>query len=293
VASGESVGQCASAVALGHVTTRPDAPVIAHFGRELALSRLEMPQRVRQGETLKFTAYWLADERPTTNYVAEWRLEAAEQTITATLPLAPGSSPTAWPAGAWIAGRAALPIPPTTPPGDYTLSLTLREPASGASLGSYAHPQSMHVEGRERVWELPEMERKVGARFGDVIELAGYDLAQTKDTLELILYWQTLAVPDQNYMFFIHIADPATGKPVTQVDAMPREFTYPTGMWAPGEVVSDEVVLSLEQVPAGEYDLVVGWYHPGDPNQRLPATDAAGNPLPDDRLVLPGGIMVP
>jgi hypothetical protein len=293
VASGKSVGEQEFPIALDRATTQPDAPIIAHLGDELALSRLDVPERVRQGETLNFTAYWLAIEQPSEDYIGEWRLESTGQTITATLPLAPGSLPTAWPAGAWIAGRAALTIPPTAPPGDYILSLTVRDPTSSASHGSYVHPRSIHVDGRERVWELPDMQQEVGARFGDMIELAGYDLKQEGDTLELTLHWRALAVPDQDYVFFVHVADPTTGVPVAQVDAMPRGFTYPTGLWAPGEIVSDKVVLLLEKVPAGRYDLIVGWYYPGDPGRRLPATDAAGNPLPDNRLVLPHSITVP
>ncbi len=293
MATGESVGEYTFPVTLERATMRPDAPIVARLGDALALSRLETPERVRQGETLNLTAYWLAVEQPSANYVAEWRLESTRQTVAATLRLAPGSPPTTWPAGAWIAGRATLSIPPTTPPGDYALSLTVREPASGVSQGSYTHPQMVRVEGRERVWELPEMQQTVGARFGGMIELAGYDLARDGDTLRLTLHWRALAVPDQHYMLFVHAADPATGRPVTQVDTMPRGFTYPTGMWMTGEVVSDEVELSLKEVPAGEYNLIVGWYTPDDPNQRLQATDATGNPLPDNRLVLPDSIRVP
>jgi hypothetical protein len=286
VATGESVGEYAFPVTLERATTRPDAPIIARFGDELALSSTEVPERVRQGETLNLTAYWLVIKRPSANYVAEWRLESTQQAVTATLPLAPGSPPTAWPAGAWIAGRASLLIPPATPPGDYALSLVVREPTSGAAQGNYTHLQPVHVEGRERVWELPQMQQEMGTRFGDrpggMIELAGYDLAQDGDILRLTLYWRALAVPDQHYMLFVHLADPATGRP-----------TYPTGMWAAGEVVSDEVELSLEKIPAGKYNLVVGWYIPDNPSQRLPATDREGNPLPDNRLILPDSITVP
>jgi hypothetical protein len=297
VATGESVGEYAFPVTLEHATTRPDAPIIARFGDELALSSTEVPERVRQGETLNLTAYWLVIKRPSANYVAEWRLESTQQAVTATLPLAPDSPPTAWPTGVWIAGRASLSIPPTTPPGDYALSLTVCEPTGGAVQGSYTHPQPVRVEGRERVWELPEMQQKVGARFGDrpggMIELAGYALAQDGDTLRLTLYWRALAVPDRHYMLFVHLADPTTGRPVTQIDTMPRGFTYPTGMWVTGEVVSDEVEISLKEVPAGEYNLAVGWYIPDNPSQRLQAIDGEGKPLPDNRLVLPDNVTIP
>jgi len=294
----ESVGEFASPVSLDQATQRPDAQTIAHFGDELALSRLKVSKRVRQGERLPLTAYWLAVERPSKDYVAEWWLEAIENSQFAIrnsqfVPLAPGSPPTAWPVGAWVAGRAALPIPPTAPPGDYTLSLTLRNPISGASLGTCTHPQPVHVLERERVWELPPMQQEVGARFGGMIELAGYDLKREGDTLHLTLHWRALTVPDRHYMLFVHLADPTTGRPVAQVDTMPRGFTYPTGLWAPGEVISDEVVLSLEGVPAGQYDLAVGWYEPNETSQRLQATDRTDNPLPDGRLVLSDSVMLP
>jgi hypothetical protein len=292
--SGESLGEHTVSITLDQATIHPGAPVLAYLGDAVALGRLDVPASARQGEMLNMTAYWLAAEQPTTDYIAEWQLATAEQTITATRALAPGSPPTTWPAGAWIAGRVTLNIPSTAPAGDYALSLTLRDPVTGNSLGSYTHPQQVHVEGQERVWELPAMQQEAGVRFGTAIELAGYDLLQERDTLRLTLYWQALAVPEGDYKFFVHVADPVTGRPATQIDAMPRESTYPTGMWVPGEVVSDELVISLHEVPPGQYALAVGWYDPDDANYpRLPATDASGNRLPDDRLVLPDQVVVP
>jgi hypothetical protein len=125
-----------------------------------------------------------------------------------------------------------------------------------------------------------------------MIELAGYDLQQSRETINLTLHWQALAPPDQHYMFFVHLADPESGRPVRQVDEMPRGFTYPTGLWASGEVVSDEVELRVEDAPAGRYDLVVGWYDP-DTKLRLDAINNAGRPLPDDRLLLPDSVHLP
>ncbi|MGB9593814.1 MAG: hypothetical protein ACPL7R_06735, partial [Anaerolineae bacterium] len=54
---------------------------------------------------------------------------------------------------------------------------------------------------------------------------------------------------------------------------------------AAGEVVSDEVVLSLAAVPAGSYRLAVGLYGPGDA-PRLAARLPDGTRLPLDRYVL-------
>jgi hypothetical protein len=136
------------------------------------------------------------------------------------------------------------------------------------------------------------MEQTVGAQFGGMVELVGYSLVQSGQTLRLDLQWKALATPDQHYMFFVHLADPGTGRPVVQVDTMPRAFTYPTGMWVPGEVVSEEVSLTIRDVAGGTYDLAVGWYDP-DTALRLPAVDNQGRPIPDNRVLLPDRVALP
>jgi hypothetical protein len=73
---------------------------------------------------------------------------------------------------------------------------------------------------------------------------------------------------------------------------MPRAFTYPTRMWAPGEIISDQVTLSLRNAPRGDYDLAIGWYDP-DTRDRLLAVDAQDIPLPDNRLLLPDSVTLP
>jgi hypothetical protein len=292
VATWESVGRYTMTVPLTQVVKRPDGPILARLGEELALSRLEIPRSAWQGEEMQVAAYWVTTRNPSKDYRVEWRLETSETSISNTRPLAPGSSPLDWPTDAWIAGWTSLHIPTTASAGAYTMSLTLRDPADGAVLGSYTHPTRIEIRERERVWELPPMDQRVGARFGSMIELAGYDLQQSRETIDLTLHWQALTPPDQHYMFFVHLADPESGRPVRQVDEMPRGFTYPTGLWAPGEVVSDEVELPVEDAPAGRYDLVVGWYDP-DTKLRLDAIDNAGRPLPDDRLLLPDSVHLP
>ena len=292
VAQWEGLGEVTTTVALAQPTLRPDGAVLAQMGDGLALSRLEVPQtEVQQGERLRLTAYWLVSEQPEAPAVAHWRLEGPA-VVSATLPLAPGSDPTTWPAGAWVAGRAAVPLPPDASPGGYTLSLVLHGPGGEPLGATYTHPHPLTVRERERAWELPAMEREVGATFGDVIELAGYDLEQDGEAVRLTLHWRALAAPAQNYMLFVHLADPDTRLPVSQVDTMPRAFTYPTGLWVAGEVVSDQVTVSLAGVPPGTYDLAVGWYDP-DTAVRLQARNAAGDLWPGDRVVLPDRVTVP
>jgi hypothetical protein len=289
VTTWEGLGEITTTVPLTRATLRPSAPILAHVEGGLALSALETPTQVRQGEKLQWTAWWLALERPQ-RASTQWQLEGPT-VLSATLPLAPGSDPATWPTGALVAGRAELPIPPDFPAGVYTLTLTLRD-AAGLPLRSYTHSRPVTVEERERVWELPEMEREVRATFGGMIQLAGYDLEEEEGALRLTFYWQALEVPDRHYMFFVHVADPSTARPVAQVDTMPRAFTYPTGMWAAGEVVSDQVEVSLENVPSGVYELAVGWYDP-ETEERLRARAADEQLLPQGRLVLPDRVVIP
>ena len=136
------------------------------------------------------------------------------------------------------------------------------------------------------------MDHKVGAEFGEMIELAGYDLSQERESLHLTLYWRALTLPDRHYMFFVHLADPESGEPASQVDTMPKGFNYPTGQWAPGEVVTDEIEISTQDVGAGRYDLAVGWYDPHT-KERLDVVDGEGRPLADGRLVLPSRVVLP
>lgn len=292
VSTWESVGRYAERVRLTEVTTRPDAQFVARLGQELGLNRLEVPRSVWQGDPLELTAYWVTLGEPSRDYTVEWRVQGPGELITSTHPLAAGSSPADWPAGAWVAGRTRLPIAPTAPPGDYTLELTLHDAVSGLAVDSYTYPETVEIRERQRVWDLPSMDRRVEARFGEMLELAGYDLRQGEKAVDLTLHWQALAMPDQHYMFFVHLADPETGRPVTQFDAMPKGFTYPTGAWATGEVVSDDVKLSLHNVPAGRYDLVIGWYNP-DTERRLPAVDRHGTAVSGDGLRLPDSVIVP
>jgi hypothetical protein len=288
VSTYEAGGEWSLPVVLELAAVLPDAPVVASFGGELALSGLEAPESVRQGDQLSVTAYWSVLEGMSADYGAEWRLRGGEKEYEFSLPLAAGAVPSDWPAGAYVAGRASLAIPSLAPPGEYLLSVTVTHPDGGA-LGTYVCPEPLLVLERQRAWELPQMEREVGARFGDLIELAGYDLDQEGGQLELALHWRALSAPDRDYTFFVHLADPVTGHPIAQIDSMPRGYTYPTGLWVAGEVVSDEVVLQLQDVPAGTYELAVGWYW-ADTMTRLEATDSSGQQLADDRLILPDAV---
>jgi hypothetical protein len=88
-----------------------------------------------------------------------------------------------------------------------------------------------------------------------------------------------------DYVVFVHLYDPKTEAIVSQADVRPLNGLYPTSWWREGEVISDEVVIALDGVNAGEYGLAVGLYTPGDV-VRLAVVAADGTILQGGRLVL-------
>ena len=64
------------------------------------------------------------------------------------------------------------------------------------------------------------------------------------------------------------------GRPVAQQDSEPVGGLRPTTTWDEGEVVHDRVgVLLPTDLPAGEYQILVGMYRP-ESGERLPITIA-------------------
>jgi uncharacterized membrane protein len=83
-----------------------------------------------------------------------------------------------------------------------------------------------------------------------------------------------------DYTVFVHLRGP-DGQTVASSDGMPTWFTvWPTSQWADaGYETRDSHVLSLPpDLPAGTYDVVVGWYN-WQTGDRLALTDDHGNVL--------------
>ncbi len=140
----------------------------------------------------------------------------------------------------------------------------------------------------------PSPDHPAGAIFGRAVRLLGYALdvtsARPGDTVKLTLYWQALAPLDRDYTVFTHLLgdpNPATGSPLwAGHDSQPDNGHYPTSAWQPGEVILDvHPLLIPAAAPPGEYRLEAGLYLL-ETMVRLPATDAAGRPLPDHAALL-------
>ena len=110
--------------------------------------------------------------------------------------------------------------------------------------------------------------------------LLGYDLDDTwavpGGVILLTLYWETdrgLIFP---YKAFTHLED---SRVWAQADDEPGCAQFPTNLWRPGDRVMDRHAIFLpEDMPPGEYPLVVGLYE-SRTGLRLDVLDQLGNPV--------------
>ena len=132
------------------------------------------------------------------------------------------------------------------------------------------------------------------AILGDAVRLLGYswdaDRAMPGATIHVTLYWQVVAPLDDNYTVFVHLLgehNPATNSSLwAGHDSQPDGGHYPTRAWQPGEIILDVHPLTIPAAaPSGDYQVEAGLYLLTSMT-RLPASDAAGNLLPGDSVVL-------
>jgi hypothetical protein len=125
----------------------------------------------------------------------------------------------------------------------------------------------------------------LNAQFGDVIELVGWCVTRdpaAPTTLRIGLAWRALDRPAGDYTAFVHLVD-AQGAILAQHDRSPGDEANPIHLWAPGETVQADFLLTLPDgdVPEGA-QLRVGLYEPIS-GRRLPQEDG------DDFVLLPAG----
>ena len=197
-------------------------------------------------------------------------------------------------------GRSVLVVPPPGVTATYGI-ITRDDPRSIARLGNIfpsahsletihdytgsAYATIFRVEGAARI--APQ--EIVHARFGDAIELIGYDRARDGDAIVLTVYWSCLAETREDYTVFAHligVLNPATQSPVwAQDDTRPGRGTFPTARWQNGEVIVDEYRLTLPpNAPRGEYQIEIGMYNLAT-GARVRIVDANGAPMESNRVI--------
>jgi 4-amino-4-deoxy-L-arabinose transferase-like glycosyltransferase len=152
--------------------------------------------------------------------------------------------------GEIVADRYRVRVPFDVPSGDYTLEVVVSDGAP-IVLGT------VKVWPGDRVLEEPPIDHRMNAKLSDAIELAGYNLDRSTDTIKLTLIWKSLKAINQDYTVFTHVLD-RSGQQIGGKDNQPVNGTYPTSHWMPGEYVIDEYLIPVQ--PSEGYTLEVGMY---------------------------------
>ncbi|HEY3342053.1 MAG TPA: hypothetical protein VGK81_08550, partial [Anaerolineae bacterium] len=145
-------------------------------------------------------------------------------------------------------------------------------------------PEVPHAIITDHLYSAPPIQHQTAITFGQSIRLLGYDLLSSTQNLSVTLYWSSAVSLSQDNKLFMHLAPITTPEPIRQEDRYTLNGMYPTGMWIPGEVVSETLALNLADIPAGVYQLAIGWYDPDTQNRLTAFTDTGL--LPDGRYVL-------
>lgn len=191
--------------------------------------------------------------------------------------------PATWPAGQVY--RLTHPLAPqTTPAGAGAVRLevcALKEDVELAC-GVVGRPQVIDQPPMLALPRLPQ--HAVDADWDGQLTLAGYDLAQEPDKIDLTLYWQVDTPPAAPLKRFVHVLD-AAGRVVAQSDAIPANGMVPMASWRVGEYVVDQLQLPLA-TEAGGARLCLGWYQP-DSGERLAVRLPTGAAPADRTLCVP------
>jgi hypothetical protein len=242
---------------------------------------------IRPGAVLEIEIVWGTTESPDADFQVELALVDGEgETRQAQrFDVSPDWPTGQWPANTIVRDRYSLVIDKWLDGGQYDVVLSLAQDEQ--LVGQRVTLGQVEMVLPERSFTVPVMMHQVDAIFGDELRLMGYDLEMEANSLHITLHWQALRRMDVSYTMFVHVIDPATNGIVTQADVVPYGFTYPTAWWEAGEVVSDEMVIPLGEVPAGQYGLAVGVYD-ANTGDRLAISGQSSELTVDlDRLILP------
>ncbi len=237
------------------------------------------PLQAAAGETLYASLLWRPDATPAAAIATSVRLIGPDGTTWTQpadeRPLGPLLPSSRWPAGEIFRQSLALPVPPGTPPGAYTLALLVYDPATSKPWPPQGRPAEPAVvaEGLNlmrvqitRPDQEPALRHSV-ARFGPLALVAATTPATTMspgDQAPVELLWQAVEAPAEPLVIVLQLLGP-TGELVANLEEEPLHGLYPTTAWTSHELVADRHTLAMpDNARPGEYRLIVGVYRVAD-----------------------------
>jgi hypothetical protein len=225
------------------------------------------PATVTQAGNIDIQIGWGSHQPPQSNDELCFQLQGGGEIVPLApcVPLAPQWPPTQWGSNEWVYTSHHYNLSPYLAGDDYQVILQVGEEATAVA-GTFS------LETQPRQFTPPRPQTTTRFIWPEALNLAGYDLNVEANTFTITLYWQARQRMEVSYKFFLHVLNSESGIVTAQEDAVPQNWTYPTNWWEADEFVADTVTVT---VPAGTYDLLLGWYEP-ETGERLPVQTADG-----------------
>jgi hypothetical protein len=280
--TGERVGDFPLLLEDARITvTRPTAPLAAAdlpLSVEVGQSAADDLKLVGLGRADHLAEPWQPDQRR--EMVLYWQAEQdidEEHPITLALVDESGVTRATWtgqptgglfPTALWQAGDLvrdpwSLTLPTNVPPGSYRLAVQVGDSPP-------VEITTLTVESRPRLYEVPPLDLPTNVSFGEAITLLGLQApSRSAATLQVVpgqpltisLVWQALDLVDRDYTITVQLLDEQQ-QVLVQRDGIPGSGAAPTGSWAVGEVVVDEITLDIPAgADPGPSQLLVALYH--------------------------------
>jgi 4-amino-4-deoxy-L-arabinose transferase-like glycosyltransferase len=196
-----------------------------------------------------------------------------------------------WREGEVIGARYVLRFPVDLPPADYHVSIGVAGLDGQLLEGGMFRPFDVRLLHRDRSFDLPQPQHRVGVRFDDpAITLIGADYPtqtlRAGEALPLTLYWRAGTTTDNLYTVFAHL-ETLNGTVIAQIDAQPQGGGMPTAAWATGQVIADRYPLPIPpDTPPGAYRIVAGMYNPLDGTHLIDARTGKGEVVLEPAIVV-------
>jgi hypothetical protein len=216
----------------------------------------------------------------------QWRIVDARESVaySITLPLNDYSTDQ-WRKGDVFQSKYDFRLPITLKNGAYQLEFqvldrTTRQPIEPRP----TRLTTIEIDSRPRAFTAPTMAYPTDYRFDPLTTLIGANTDRAGNAVTVTLYWRAQAITSTNYTVFVELVRPDS-QVAGQIDRWQIGGDAPTAVWTPDQIVADAYAFDVPGGERSEYQVWAGVYNAAD-GQRLPAYDAAGRRLPQDRALV-------
>jgi len=249
-----------------------DPAINWRFGSIAELHSVEpLSRSATAGESLSIRICWRPLAQAQRDYSILVHLVGPNNQVVASRYSYPGLG--SYPTSTWQPDQSFCDQIPVDIPADlaqtlvYQIELGLIDYASMERLPTFdavGKPLSHTFAGQVRLRAADSMPAAAPPTDGQPIQLINHQVPTrwTAGNAYLInLQWQATELLNRDYTVFIHLRNRAGDQNLAQADGPPLDGWYPTSWWTTEEIVTDtHQILVPADIPAGRYQMVVGWY---------------------------------